>query len=58
MDGPGPEWPAMGIGGDGGLDGVLLLLAGHERPSAGPVGFGLRTWISVPASRTVTPSAA
>ena len=39
-DGAGPQRSAVGVGGDGGFDGVLFLLAGHERPPAGPVGSG------------------
>jgi hypothetical protein len=39
-DGSGPERPAVGVGGDGGFDGVLLLLAGHERSPSGSVGLG------------------
>jgi hypothetical protein len=39
-DGSGPQRPAVGVGGDGGFDGVLLLLAGHERSPAGPVWLG------------------
>jgi hypothetical protein len=29
----------VGVGGDGGIDRVLFLLAGYERPPAGSVGF-------------------
>jgi hypothetical protein len=35
---PGPKGPAVPVGDGGGLDGVLLLLAGDERPPPRPVG--------------------
>src|SRR5262249_49139921 len=38
--GPGPDRAAAGVGGDGGLDGVLFLLAGDERSTAGSVRRG------------------
>src|SRR5262249_40761281 len=37
---PDPHRSSFRVGGDGGLDRVLLLLAGHEGPPAGSVRFG------------------
>src|SRR6266540_5317351 len=37
---PRPQGAALTVGDGGGLDRVLLALAGHKRPPAGPVGPG------------------
>jgi hypothetical protein len=37
---PGPQQPPAPVADDGGLDGVLFLLARHKRPPPGPPGLG------------------
>jgi hypothetical protein len=53
-----PQGAALAVADGGGLDGVLLLLAGDERAASGPVCCGRRTRVSMPSTRRVTPLAA